>query len=104
MEQSYQKLHMTATKAREVWRTLEKQFALIWSASKPRLMCKLYSTKMKNETKLEDHLSLTSLHMLRPDVMASHFGESLKQRLVHLSCSVECYARIVVMRLGRSID
>ncbi|KAK9482647.1 hypothetical protein V1527DRAFT_414924, partial [Lipomyces starkeyi] len=51
MEQSYQKLHMTATKAREVWRILEEQFALIWSASKPRLMCKLYSTKMKNGTK-----------------------------------------------------
>ncbi|KAK9364836.1 hypothetical protein V1509DRAFT_454918 [Lipomyces kononenkoae] len=28
-ESAYQKIHMTATKARDVWRALEEQFAMI---------------------------------------------------------------------------
>ncbi|ODQ74999.1 hypothetical protein LIPSTDRAFT_235811 [Lipomyces starkeyi NRRL Y-11557] len=60
MESTYQKIHITAIKARDVWRALEEQFALIWAASKPRLMCNLYSTKMKDDMTLEAHFQQLS--------------------------------------------
>ncbi|KAK9431104.1 hypothetical protein V1505DRAFT_399723 [Lipomyces doorenjongii] len=55
MESAYQKVHITASMARDVWTALEEQFALIWAASKPRLMSELYSTKVGVDVTLETH-------------------------------------------------
>ncbi|KAK9242579.1 hypothetical protein V1506DRAFT_464452, partial [Lipomyces tetrasporus] len=55
MDTSYQKLYLDYEQANNVWKALQTQFALIWSASKPQLACKLYGTQMKDDTSLEDH-------------------------------------------------
>ncbi|KAK9335067.1 hypothetical protein V1521DRAFT_419475, partial [Lipomyces starkeyi] len=80
MESTYQKIHITAIKARDVWRALEEQFALIWAASKPRLMCNLYSTKMKDDMTLEAHFNnypISGINLLLPRCtsLASHHTE-----------------------------